>query len=93
MKNAQFDSLEIKRCCEKKLDVTFRDGRELNGWVEINGKKFARITVPKGRKEIPKGTYGSMARQLKISNKEFDELLECTLVRKEYEKIVITPDS
>jgi hypothetical protein len=83
------NTLDVKRCCEVKLGVSFRPGHECNGWVEINGQKAARITVPKGRKPIPPKTYKSMARQLKLTVSEFDRLLRCPLTADEYIRIAL----
>ena len=88
MKNMKFSTADVKRCCEKKLDIEFRSGKEFNGWFILNGLKVARLTVPKGKKPIPPKTYQSMASQLKIAVTEFDELLECPLGREEYEEII-----
>ena len=79
MKNAQFNTLDVKRTCESKLGIDLRRGKELTGWFRLDGKKTARITVPKGRKDIPPKTYKSMALQLKLPVNKFDELLECPL--------------
>jgi len=79
MKNAAFNTNDVKHCCEDKLRVPFREGKEFNGWVTIDNKKFARITVPMGRKSIPPMTYKSMAKQLRLTTGQFDELLECPL--------------
>lgn len=88
MKNAQFSTDDVKRCCEKKLAIEFRSGKEFNGWFILDELKVARITVPKGRKFIPKKTYQTMALQLKLSVRQFDELLACPLDRERYEEIV-----
>ncbi len=93
MKNASFDTSNVKKCCEDKLDIEFRGGKELNGWYILDGKKAARITVPKGRKFIPPKTYKSMARQLKLTLSQFDDFLECPLQQKEYETILKSPGS
>lgn len=86
MRNNQFNTNDIKRVCENKLDIEFRKGgKEQNGWFIYGGKKISRITVPKGRKNVPPKTYKSMATQLKISTKDFDSLLECPLTKKLYE--------
>ena len=90
MKNTKFSTADVKRCCEKKLEIEFRSGKEFNGWFILNGLKVARITVPKGKKPIPPKTYQSMASQLKISVQDFDDLLECPLKREGYEKIIAT---
>lgn len=88
MKNSQFDSHDVKKRCENKLGIEFRDGHEFNGWFIFADKKVARITVPKGRKDIPPKTYQSMARQLKLTTMQFDDLLECPLDRNSYEAIL-----
>ncbi len=93
MNNAQYHTQDIKRCCEAKLGVSFRPGHEFNGWVEFDGQKAARITIPKGRKPIPPKTYKSMARQLKLTISEFDRLLACPLTSGEYTRIVLSRSS
>jgi hypothetical protein len=56
--------------------------------VQVKWLKTKRITIPKGRKTIPRGTYSSMARQLGLSVSEFDQLLECPLTKAKYEIII-----
>jgi hypothetical protein len=84
MKNNSYDTRDVKKCCEYKLGICFRPGKEFNGWFEVNGKKAARITIPKGKKPIPLKTYKSMADQLKLSVTEFDNLLDCSLSGEDY---------
>jgi len=88
MKNNQFGCQKIKSVCETKLEISFRGRKENNGWYFYEGRRAARITVPKGRHKVPKGTYRSMARQLFLSDPEFDELLECPMTRKKYDNIL-----
>jgi len=88
MKNTNFHTKDVKTICENKLDIEFRSGKEFNGWFRLDGKKVARITVPKGRKPIPKKTYKSMAMQLKLLVNEFDDLLECPISKEKYEQIL-----
>ena len=88
MKNAQFNSRDVKKIGEDKLGIEFRNAKEYNGWFKLNGKKAKRLTVPKGRKNLPQGTYKSMARQLGLNVSEFDSLLECPLSREGYEKLI-----
>ncbi len=90
MKNSKFHTNDVKSKCESKLKIKFRKGKELNGWFVLEGKKTARITIPKGRKPIPPKTYKSMALQLKLSITEFDDLLECPLTLREYVTIIKT---
>lgn len=87
MKNTTFKANDVKHICENKLHIPFREGKEFNGWVTINGRKFARITVPMGRKDIPAKTYKSMANQLKLTTDQFDDLLECPLQWEHYLEI------
>ena len=88
MKNAQYDSRDIKKTCEKKLKIIFTDAKEYNGWYWLDGVKVLRITVPKGRKFVPPGTYANMARQLKLKTGEFDQLLDCPLKKEPYDKLI-----
>lgn len=92
MKNAQYNTSDIKGVCERKLDVVFRPGGEFNGWVFVGGKKTSRVTIPKGKKQIPPKTYKSMASQLRLSVDDFDRLLDCPLKRDEYDIIVSSID-
>jgi len=96
MKNASFDTSDVKKCCENKLDIEFRDGKHFNGWYYLEDKRIARITVPKGKKSIHPKTYKSMASQLKLDVDQFDDLLECPIEGREYKEIVkalLTPKS
>lgn len=88
MKNNQYSTYDVKRVCESKLSIEFRCEKECNGWFEYEGKRIARITIPKGRKLIPPSTYASMAKQLKLEVGRFDELLDCPLALKEYLEIL-----
>ena len=88
MKNTAFNTHDVKKCCENKLEIKLRKGKEFNGWFELYGKKAARITIPHGRKFIPPKTYKSMAKQLKLTTDEFDNLLECPLKKKKYQQIL-----
>lgn len=88
MKNAKFHTRDVKRTCEHKLRIEFRSGKEYNGWFLLNGKKAARITIPKGRKPIPPKTYKSMATQLRLTVQQFDQLLECPLTEEQFTQIL-----
>jgi hypothetical protein len=90
MRNNDFDTFAVRKCCEKKLQISFGTGGEANGWFRIDGRKACRITVPHGRKPLPPKTYKSMAQQLKLTISEFDSLLACTLVYDSYLQLVRT---
>lgn len=84
MLNSDFSTQQVKNVCERKLNIVFRCNKECNGWFEYEGKKISRITVPKGRKPIPAKTYKSMAKQLKLSVEDMDNLLACPLNLEKY---------
>ncbi len=88
MGNSEYNTRDVKICCENKLGINFRSGKELNGWFKLEGKKACRITIPKGRKDIPPKTYKSMANQLKLKIDEFDNLLKCDLTKMGYQEII-----
>ena len=88
MKNAQFNARDVKKVGENKLYIEFKPAKEYNGWYKLNGKKAKRLTIPKGRKNLPRGTYYSMARQLGLTTSQFDLLLECPLTKEKYDKIL-----
>lgn len=88
MKNTQYNAKDVKKIGEGKLGIEFRPAKEFNGWFMLNGVKAKRLTVPKGRKSLPPGTYRSMARQLGLTVSDFDQLLECPLTREMYEEII-----
>ena len=88
MKNNKYKTHDVKNKCEKKLGIEFRSNGELNGWFIFNGRKTARITVPKGKKFIPPKTYKSMAFQLKLTVDEFDLFLDCPLTKEKYLQIL-----
>lgn len=84
MKNSQFTTLDAVKACENKLGIAFRSGGELNGWFIHEGRRIARVTIPKGRKSFPPKTYKCIAGQLKINVADLDGLLECPFGLKEY---------
>lgn len=88
MKNASFDTGDVKKCCENKLGIEFREGKHFNGWYCLDNRRIARITVSKGKKSIPPKTYKTMAVQLKLNVGQFDDFLECPIGKSEYEEIV-----
>lgn len=84
MKNSQFTTLNAVKACEGKLGIKFRSGGELNGWFIHEGRRIARVTIPKGRKGFPPKTYKCIAQQLKLSVENLDGLLECSFGHQDY---------
>ena len=51
MKNADFNTHDVRRCCENKLGITFRKGKEQNGWywlVAVSGVRSLDVEVVVG---------------------------------------------
>ena len=88
MNNSQYNTNDIKKKCETKLYIKFKCKKECNGWYRYNSNKITRITIPKGKKNVPKKTYSSMAKQLKLTIKQFDDFLKCTIDMEKYNKIL-----
>jgi hypothetical protein len=86
--NNKYNTHEVKCICENKLRISFKGTKELNGYFKIDGKNAARITVAKGRKDIPPKTYKSMASQLCLDVDQFDKMLVCDMKPDEYESII-----
>lgn len=38
MKQSSFDTNDVKKCCERKLEIDFRDGKEFNGWFRLDDR-------------------------------------------------------
>ena len=89
MDNTSYNTSDVKKVCETKLQIEFRDAKEYNGWYLLDGKKVCRITVSKGKKFIPPKTYKTMAGQLKLAVKEFDQMLACPLSKANYDLLLI----
>jgi len=75
----QSNTLDLRKQCENKLGIDFREGKDPSGWFKFGGKDTCRITIPGGRKPLKAGTFGNMARQLNISAAKLEELLDCPL--------------
>ncbi|HXK48855.1 MAG TPA: hypothetical protein PKW56_00150 [Clostridiales bacterium] len=88
MNNSKYNTQDVKKRCENKLDIEFRSSKEFNGWYKYDNKKICRITVSKGRKDLPPKTYQSIAEQLKLSIDNFDRFMDCPLKKDEYDKIL-----
>lgn len=77
-----------KKAFEDKNMVKFGSGKELNGWIDHDGKKFTRITVSKSNKDIPKGTLCSMARRIGVSATQLTEYVQCKIKGNELIEII-----
>jgi len=72
---------------ENKLKIDISGKKELKGWYYLDGQKRVRVTVPKehGSTTLKKGTTKGIARQLMVTNIEFDALYNCPMSGTDYE--------
>jgi len=71
---------EVRRAIERKLNPScFRGSKELNYWLELDGRKVTRVTVTKSNDELRAGTQASIRNQLRLSRQEFDDLVLCPM--------------
>lgn len=63
-----------------------RGTKEINYTIRIEGKYMCRVTVPKGRGELPIGTLNSIKNQTLLSREDFDRLIKCPMKIDEYKK-------
>lgn len=90
MKNTQHNTYHIREILSHKLGIRFEATKETNGAFYRDGIKIFKVSVPKGRKFLPEGTYAAISRQLKISIAQFDALLDCPLKLEDYLEILKT---
>lgn len=82
------EKMQVANALKKKLGLRFRSGKEQTGWYELDGKKILRVTVPKGRGDLPSGTANSIREQVYLSKKQFADLVNCPLKGKGFEEII-----
>jgi len=83
-----FQKQDIAHAIENKLSIKPRSKNEKNVWYILDDKKVLRITYPHGNGTLPKGTTKSIINQLKLSNIQFKNLIECPMSASDYEKLI-----
>jgi len=85
---------EVSSAIETKVPGETGSGKESNKWIEVDGKRVGRVTYPKvhSKPDIPKGTLGSIQKQLRLTKEEFAELVGCTLSRTKYVELLREQD-
>lgn len=85
-----FEKEKIRRVLEGKLNeiTATRKTKEVNYKIYIDGKFVTRITVPKGRGSLPRGTLKSINRQFLLPPEKFNDLIECPLSKNDYIRIL-----
>ncbi|MDZ7752876.1 MAG: hypothetical protein U5S82_14755 [Gammaproteobacteria bacterium] len=71
---------------EQAVDTILKQRRNIMAGIILASLEPPRLTVPKGRKRIGIGLYKSMANQLCLTAKEFDDLLSCSLSAEAYDQ-------
>ena len=69
---------EVKRGVGK-LDAKNRGSKEIQFSVELDGHPLTRITVPKGRDQLPIGTYKGILKQTGLSESQMRDLCSCRI--------------
>jgi len=75
---------------EKKKNVTFRSGKELNCWIINEGQRIGRVTIQKANREIPQGTLRAMSKVLDIDVATLCEFIKCTIKGPELIDTILT---
>lgn len=66
-----------------------KNSKDAHFHLWIDGKKTLVYTmISQGEKEIHDGLLGAMARQVKLSSRQFAQLIECPLSLEEYTSLL-----
>ena len=83
----QIKKTEIKKIFQK-LNLQARSTKHRYGWFIFEGKKILRVHFSYGKGNIPGRVSDKIRSQLKLSQKDFKELINCPLSLEEYEAIL-----
>jgi hypothetical protein len=76
---------DVLKPCRTKLHVEFRaNGPHFSGWYVLDGEKWRKVVVSKGRKSISEALFCQMAREINLTKEDFKRLLDCPLKEDEY---------
>ncbi len=80
------DAREVEASLTKK-GFQARQGKDRFFHLMVNGLKTPVWTkISQGEKEIHDGLIAAMTRQLRLSKKDFNDLIDCPLTEAEYTK-------
>lgn len=68
----------------KKLDLAVRSTGHNYGWLIFKGKKILRVHYSHGKGDIPEKITSKIRGQLKLSEKDFKNLVDCPLTYEGY---------
>ena len=72
----------------EKLKLEVRSTKHRYGWFTFKGRKILRVHYSHGRGSIPGRVSDKIRSQLKLTQKDFSDLIECPLSLKDYESIL-----
>ena len=72
----------------RKLDLKVRSTGHNYGWLIVNGRKILRVHYSHGKGDIPSVVVNKIRGQLKLSQKDFVELINCPLTHEDYLNIL-----
>lgn len=71
-----------------KLEMETREGRDTIAKFRYDGKVIVRTKVPHKRGDLKGQLIHFIRQQLRLNEKQFQELADCILYREDYEKIL-----
>jgi len=72
----------------KKLKLEVRSTKHRYGWFTFQGRKILRVYYSHGKGNIPGKMSDKIRSQLKLTQKDFRNLINCPLSLKDYETIL-----
>ena len=72
----------------KKLKLEVRSTKHRYGWFTFLGRKILRVHYSHGKGNIPGRISDKIRSQLKLTQKDFRNLIDCPLSLKDYETIL-----
>ena len=72
----------------KKLDLKVRSTSHNYGWLIVNNRKILRVHYSHGRGDIPEKIANKIRGQLKLSQKDLRDLIDCLLTYEDYINIL-----
>jgi len=71
-----------------KLEMEIRQTHHLIGWFVYAGRKILKTRISFGKGEIPGAIADKFRGQLKLNDKEFRALIDCSLTKDDYVEIL-----
>lgn len=68
----------------RKLNLKIRSTKHNYGWLVVDGKKILRVHYSHGKGDITDKIVNRIRGQLKLSKKDFKDLIECPLTYEGY---------